>query len=241
MHLSLVIPAYNEETRIGTTLERALDYLNAQPYDSEIVVVNDGSRDHTRDLVLAHSGRARTPVRLVEYTENRGKGYAVRTGMQTQARGAYRVFYDADGSTPISDLAKLWPHFDAGADIVIGSRSIPGADVQVHQAWYRETMGKIYNVLLRMLRLTRFRDTQCGFKGFTERACSIVFPRQTIERYSFDAELLFIAERRGLRIDEVPVQWLNSPSSRVHPILDASRMFWDMLVVRGRALLRYYD
>jgi dolichyl-phosphate beta-glucosyltransferase len=237
---SLVIPAYNEAERIVDTLRAALNYLDAQPYAAEVIVVDDGSSDDTRHVAEHFESAGKTPVRCVSYAENRGKGYAVRRGFEAAA-GAYRVFYDADGSTPIEELAKLWPHFESGAGVVIGSRSLPDSDVAIRQAWYRERMGKVFNGVLRLLRLTPFRDTQCGFKGFTAEACAVIFPRQTIMRFSFDAELLFIAQRHGLRIDEVPVRWLNEPKSRVHPIRDASRMFVDLLCIRWRALCGVYD
>lgn len=240
MHLSLVIPAYNEESRIAATLEKALRYLDAQSYASEVLIVNDGSTDGTRAAARQFLEHQPTVVRYFECGQNHGKGHAVRIGMFEHAVGRYRVYFDADGSTPIEEIEKLWPHFEAGADVVIGSRSIPGAQVEIRQAWFREHMGKMFNVLLRLFRLTRFRDTQCGFKGFTARACEIVFPRQTIMRYSFDAELLYIAERHGLRVAEAPVRWLNSPLSRVHPLTDATRMFWDMLVIRWRAFMGAY-
>ena len=167
MHLSVVIPAYNEEDRIIATMERVLAYLAEQPYDTEVIVVNDGSEDRTAEVVEGFRGGDHPGLRLVTLPRNRGKGYAVRLGMLDEASGSYRVFYDADGSAPIEELAKLWPHFEDGADIVIGSRALPDSDVQVHQAWYRETMGRIFNLMLRGVRLTHFKDTQCGFKGFT--------------------------------------------------------------------------
>ncbi|HPO12951.1 MAG TPA: glycosyltransferase family 2 protein [Candidatus Hydrogenedentes bacterium] len=240
MRLSLIIPAYNEERRLGDSLRKALAYLDAQPYDSEVIIVDDGSRDRTIDIVRQmESEPHRTPLKCLAYTPNQGKGYAVRTGM-TEASGEFRVYTDADASTPIEELEKFWPRFDDGADIVIGSRALPDSDVAVHQAWYRESMGRTFNLLLRMLRLTHFKDTQCGFKGFTRRACEIVFPRQHVLRFSFDAELLYIAQKHGLRIDEAPVRWLNNPESRVHPISDSTRMAFDMLIVRLRNSLGKY-
>ncbi|MBI4556183.1 MAG: glycosyltransferase family 2 protein [Candidatus Hydrogenedentes bacterium] len=230
MHLSLVIPAYNEEKRIGETLRGACAYLAAQQYNSEIIVVDDGSRDATRALVEREFPR----IRVVSYQPNCGKGHAVKKGMMA-ATGDFRVYFDADASTPIEELEKLWPRFEAGADIVIGSRALPNSDVQLHQTWYRENMGRFYNVILRTLGLTRFRDTQCGFKGYTAPATQIVFPRVTFSSYSFDAEALFIAELHGLRIEEVPVRWINSPHTRVNPITDASRMLRDILTIRQKA------
>jgi len=236
LHLSLVIPAYNEAGRIGDTLQKAGAYLARQPYSSEILVVDDGSADDT-----AATAKAAWPeVRVISYRPNRGKGHAVRTGMNA-ATGDYRVFYDADASTPIEELEKLWPHFEDGADIVIGSRSLPESRIEVHQAWYRESMGRVFNFLLRLAGLTQFHDTQCGFKGFTARACDVVFPLQTVERYSFDAELLYIARRHGLRIDQVPVRWINCPYTRLNAATDSFRMFVDLLAIRARALLGRYE
>jgi len=233
VYLSLIIPAYNEEDRIGQTLTDATAYLDAQSYDAEIVVVDDGSTDATGAVVRPFSEReGATPVRYVRYEKNRGKGYAVRLAMQDHAKGRYRVYYDADASTPITELEKLWPFFERGADIVIGSRALPGSDIAVRQARYRELMGRTYNLILRLLRLTRFRDTQCGFKGFTAEACAVVFPRQTLHRFSFDAELLFIAWKHGLRIEEIPVRWINSPLSRVRVIKDSAKMFLDLITIR---------
>lgn len=160
--------------------------------------------------------------------------------MRDDATGDYRVFYDADGSTPIEELEKLWPRFDDGADIVIGSRALPGSDIVVRQAWYRESLGRTYNMLLRWIGLTQFRDTQCGFKGFTRQACEIVFPRQTVSRFGFDVEILYIARKHGLRIDEIPIRWINSPESRVHPLSDSARMAFDMLSIRVKDVAGKY-
>ncbi len=241
MHLSLIIPAYNEERRLGETLRRTLDYLDAQPYAAEIVVVDDGSTDGTAGIIASAGEKAR-PTRLActGYGTNRGKGHAVRTGMLEKATGDFRVFFDADGSTPIEELEKIWPRFEDGADIVIGSRALPQSEIVIRQAWCRESMGRAFNVLLRLLGLTQFKDTQCGFKGFTRKACELVFPRQTVQRFSFDAEILYIARRLGLRIDEVPVRWLNNPESRVHPVSDSARMAFDMASIRLRDLLGLY-
>ncbi|MBN2307362.1 MAG: glycosyltransferase family 2 protein [Candidatus Hydrogenedentes bacterium] len=235
MHLSIVIPAYNEASRIPATLRRVDEYLSRQTYDSEIVVVDDGSTDDTAAAV-----RDTLPgVHLVSYGRNYGKGHAVKTGMMV-AVGAYRVFYDADASTPIEELERLLPCFYDGADIVIGSRSLPESDVQVRQTWYREQMGRMFNRLLRLLALTSFPDTQCGFKGFTAEACRIVFPRQTLDRFSFDAELLFIAELHGLRIDQLPVRWINCPHTRVNALLDSLGMMRDIIRVRRNKALGKY-
>ena len=156
------------------------------------------------------------------------------------AAGEYRVMYDADGSTPIEELDKMWLRFEAGADIVIGSRSLPDSDVQVRQHFIRENMGRIYNKFVKLLVGLDFIDTQCGFKGLTAKSAEIVFSRQTRERFSFDAELLYIARRHRLRVDEIPVCWRNSPSSRVKIIADSSRMLVDLLRIRLNDLAGKY-
>lgn len=231
MKLSLVIPAYNELLRIGPTLADVLAYFARQPYDAEVIVVDDGSTDGTAGAVTPLLDHARPTVRLVRQPENRGKGAAVRAGMEA-ATGEFRAYYDADGSTPITELDKVWAFFDAGFDIVAGSRAVRDADVEVHQAWHREMMGRVNNLILRAIGVTRLRDTQCGFKVFTAAACGIVFPRQTIERFSFDAELLYIAHKHGLRIHEMPVHWRNDPSSRVRLLGDSLEMLLRVLGIR---------
>ena len=240
MHLSLVIPAYNEAQRLPDTLEKVLAYLDAQDYAAEVVVVDDGSTDDTVGVVEAYPVSGKTALHVVPLSVNRGKGAAVRQGMMESTTGAYRVFYDADGSTPIEELEKLWPSFEQGVDVVIGSRALPESDVQVHQAWLREHLGKINNLVLRCLGITHFSDTQCGFKGFTAAACEAIFPQQTIERFSFDAELLYIAEKHGLKVEDVPVRWINSPDSRLNPVTDSLRMVLDLLTIRVKDLMGRY-
>jgi len=236
VHLSIIIPAYNEANRIVDTLDQLTLYLSQQNSGYEIIVVNDGSTDDTTRTVE----QTNTPhPRAIEYTPNRGKGHAVKTGMQA-AQGDYRLFYDADASTPIDQLEKCWPQFQAGYDIVIGSRSMQGADVQVHQAWYRENMGRIYNLLLRILALTHFPDTQCGFKIFTAQAAAIIFPRQTIEGFAFDAELLYIAKRHNLKTQQIPVTWINSPQTTLHAATDSANMILETIKIRWNALRGRY-
>ena len=234
--LSLIIPAYNEERRIAVTLDHILSYLARQDYGAEIILVDDGSLDTTAELVKALYPK----VSVISYTPNRGKGHAVKTGMLA-ATGDYRVFYDADGSTPINELDRMWPCFEAGADIVIGSRSLPESDVQVRQHYIRESMGRTFNKFVKMLLGLPFVDTQCGFKGFTARSAQNLFPRQRRNRFSFDAELLYIARKHHLRVHELPVCWINSPHSRVKLLRDSFDMLRGIFRIRLNDLARKYE
>lgn len=224
VHLSVVIPAYNEEKRIPETLVDVLRYLSRQGYRSEVLVVDDGSHDRTRDVVRAASERfhpapASGPQRceLIEYPDrkNRGKGYAVRTGMRA-AHGRYRLFMDADNSTTIDHVEQFFPYFqEERYDIVIGSRDVEGAQIAVHQAWVKEFAGNLGNVVVRMLVLPGIYDTQAGFKMFTAKCVDDIFPRLTIDRWGFDIEILAVARHRGYRIKEAPITWVNDPQSLV--------------------------
>lgn len=232
--LSLVIPAYNEAMRIESTLVHVLRYLEGQSYRSEVIVVDDGSTDATFGVVRNMRTPNRTPLRVHQMKENRGKGAAVKAGMLDVARGEYRLFYDADASTPIEEVEKIWRQFEAGAAVVIGSRSLPDSRVEVHQAPYREFMGRTFNRILHVMRLSTLVDTQCGFKAFTAEATNLVFPRQTVDGFSFDVELLYIAGKHGLAVREVPVRWINSPASRVNPVSDSFRMLYDLILINYR-------
>ncbi|MCX7012344.1 MAG: glycosyltransferase family 2 protein [Candidatus Sumerlaeota bacterium] len=225
--LSVVIPAYNEERRIGATLQAIGAYLDKQTFSSEIVVVDDGSRDQTATVAR----RARPKARLLTNEINHGKGYTVRRGV-SEARGEIILFSDADLSTPIEEFDGFLHHFKEGADIVIGSRALPQSRIERHQGRLRETAGRIFNQLLRFAAGLPFHDTQCGFKAFRRPVAREVFARQRVEGWGFDAELIVIAMKRGYRIDEVPVRWVNSPDSRLRIWRDAPRMFLDLLRIR---------
>ena len=233
--LSVVIPCYNERGRIGETLEQFRAYLAAQEYASEIVVVDDGSTDGTAGYVREHF----PGVRVIDYRPNRGKGHAAKVGLE-EGKGQYRLVSDADASTPISELEKFWPEVDGGADIVIGSRALPASQIEVRQPWYRQNMGRTYNLVLRSLGLTAFPDTQCGFKLFTAKACEVVLPRQTADGFGADAEWLYIARKHGLKIAQVPVRWINSPDSRVHALFDSLDMLGEVAKIRWNALRGRY-
>jgi dolichyl-phosphate beta-glucosyltransferase len=228
--LSVVIPAYNEARRLGPTLDRIAAYLAGRGVDHEIVVVDDGSTDGTAELVAAHPAPG---LRLVRQPENRGKGAALRAGVAAAA-GARVLLTDADLSTPIADLERLEPRLAAGADLVLGSRAARGARIDRHQPLYRELMGKTFNKIIRLLGVRGVADTQCGFKLLAGAAARDLFPRLTIDGFAWDVELVWLARRRGFRVEEVGVSWADSADSRVHPVRDSAAMLRDVLSMRRR-------
>jgi dolichyl-phosphate beta-glucosyltransferase len=236
---SFIIPAYNEGARLGSTLDRVLHYIAAQHWDAEVVVVNDGSRDQTADLVRA-CAQKHTELRLIENPGNRGKGYSVRNGM-LNARGDVLLFSDADLSSPIEEATKLFAAIDSGADIAIGSRWLQ-PETQTHrQSLLRQFYGRLFNLALRLLLGLNFKDTQCGFKAFTRSAALAIFPLQKIERWGFDPELLYLARRAGLKVKEVPVAWAHAEGTRLSPLRDGIRMFGEVLKIRWYALTGKYS
>jgi dolichyl-phosphate beta-glucosyltransferase len=238
---SIVIPAYNEGARLGATLEKVLGFVRAQGWNAEVevIVVNDGSRDDTAGLVREFAERE-PMLRLVENPGNRGKGYAVRNGM-LNARGEVVVFSDADLSSPIEEMPKLLAALAGGADIAIGSRWLRTELQTRRQSRHRQIFGRVFNLLLRITLGLRFKDTQCGFKAFTRRAVQTILPLQRIERWGFDPEILFLARKFGFRVEEVPVVWGHSGDTRIHPVVDGARMFWEMLRIRWYDVTGKYD
>jgi dolichyl-phosphate beta-glucosyltransferase len=239
MTYSIVIPAYNEGTRLGATLEKILAYVRQQGWDAEVIVVNDGSRDNTAGLVREFAEK-NPIVRLVENPGNRGKGYSVRHGM-LKARGDVVVFSDADLSSPIEEMPKLLDALSQGADIAIGSRWLRAELQTQRQSVHRQIFGRVFNLLMRMILGLKFKDTQCGFKAFTRQAAQTILPLQRIERWGFDPEILFLARKFGLRVKEVAVHWGHSGDTRIHPVLDGARMFQEMLRVRWYDIAGKYD
>ncbi len=235
---SIVIPAYNESERISNGLDRVLEYIRQQQWDAEVIVVNDGSRDHTAELVRRYAAQ-HPAVRLVENPGNRGKGYSVRHGMSA-ATGELLLFSDADLSAPIEEAGKLFAALGDGADLAIGSRWMDPALQTERQPLFRQLAGRIFNLLLRIILGLRYKDTQCGFKAFTGRAAGLIFPRQRIERWGFDPEILFIAGKMGLKTREVPVRWAHDERSKISPLRDGIRMFVEMLKIRWFALTGKY-
>ncbi len=226
--ISLVIPVYNEEDRIVSTLEKVWNYFTRNNYFFEILVVDDGSTDNTLEKLQIFSNQ----IQLVSYKPNRGKGAAVRAGMLS-SKGRYRFFSDADLSTPIYEIEKLLERLLAGADICIGSRAIDPSLIKKHQPFYREFMGKTFNKFVQMLVLKGIEDTQCGFKGFTNTAADLVFTHSKINGFSFDVEILYLAQKAGLKIAQVPVEWYNDSRTKVNPLKDSFNMFLELLKIRN--------
>jgi glycosyltransferase involved in cell wall biosynthesis len=236
---SFIIPAYNESSRIRPTLDELLRHASEQNWDVEILVVDDGSRDDTAQIVRQY-GKAHPQVLLVENPGNRGKGYSVRNGM-LQARGEICLFTDADLSSPMSEAHALFGALAAGTDIAIGSRWLRAELQTERQPLYRQLFGRIFNLVLRVFLGLRFADTQCGFKAFRRQAAQRVFPLQKIERWGFDPEILFLARRMGLTVKEVPVVWAHSEGTRLHPFRDGLRMFLEVLRIRWYAIAGAYN
>jgi dolichyl-phosphate beta-glucosyltransferase len=236
---SIVIPAYNEGLRLGATLEKVLAYVRAQRWDVEVIVVNDGSRDNTADIVRQYAAKDKA-LRLLENPGNRGKGYSVRNGM-LNAQGRILLFSDADLSSPIEEAPKLFQALEAGADIAIGSRWLRAETQTQRQPLHRQVFGRIFNLLLRLTLGLKFKDTQCGFKAFKAPVAKTIFPLQRIERWGFDPEILFLARKFGFKVREIPVAWGHSGATRINPLVDGFRMFQEMLHIRWYDLTGKYD
>ena len=236
---SIIIPAYNESARLGATLDRVLEHLAAQRWDAEVIVVNDGSRDDTAEMVLGRA-KANPALRLVDNPGNHGKGYSVRNGM-LKAAGDIRLFTDADLSSPIEEANRLFAAIEAGADVAIGSRWLQPDTQAQRQSLLRQFYGRTFNLILRLLLGLRFKDTQCGFKAFRRGPAQMLFSRQTIEGWGFDAELLFLADKLGLKVEEVPVVWSDAEGTRIHPLRDGLHMMAEVLTIRWNAISGKYS
>ena len=239
LRYSIVIPAYNEGARIAASLDKILRHAAESHWDAEIIVVDDGSSDETAELVRSRM-RDNPSLRLLANPGNRGKGYSVRNGM-LHAQGEILLFSDADLSSPIEEADKLFAALAAGADVAIGSRWVRSELQTEKQPVHRRFLGRMFNLALRIILGLKFKDTQCGFKAFTRRAACELFPMQQIEGWGFDPELLFMAKRFDLRVAEVPVRWAHSGLTRIHPVKDGTRMFWDALRIRWFSLSGKYE
>ena len=243
-YLSIIIPAFNEGRRLLATLETVDAFLGRQPYAAEVLVVNDCSSDDTGGVVR-RMREGKIHLRLIEHPENRGKGAAVKTGVEA-ARGEFVLFSDADLSTPIEEVNNLmkWARggndghgavVPGGFDVVMASRRLKGARLEKRQPIYREGSGRVFSIFVRLFVFGGFRDTQCGFKLFTREAAKAIFARQTIPGFGFDVEILFIALKKlGLKVKETPVVWRDHPDTRVHLLKDSLRMFTDLFLIRWR-------
>jgi len=235
--LSLIIPAYNEEMRLPHTLQLVMDYLASQPYQAEVLVVENGSHDRT--LEIAQDFARRYPNLCALHSDQRGKGLAVRKGMLA-AQGQYRFMCDADFSMPVEQIGRFLPPVLDGYDIAIASREAPGA-VRYAEPQYRHLVGRVYNWMIRLLALPGLQDTQCGFKCFRGEVAEELFNLQTLPGWSFDVELLFIAQRRGYKIVEIGIPWYFNSESKIRVMKDSLRMGMDLLKIRLNARQGLYD
>lgn len=231
IYLSIIIPAYNEQARLAITLSKINSYCDLQDYHYEVIVVDDGSIDNTVEVALTSLLNKTGRLRVLKNHENRGKGHSVKKGIM-ESSGDYVLFSDADLSTPIEEMKKLFSALNEKYDIAIGSRSITGAQIKVHQPFYREYMGKFFNKLVQVFALKGIIDTQCGFKLFKGNVARDIAARMQIDGFAFDVEMLYLARLRGSRIKETPITWINSPQSKVDPIRDSLSMFLDVLSIK---------
>jgi len=231
--ISIIIAAYNEEQRIGKSLLKIKDYLNAQNLAYEIIVVDDGSTDSTRQVAKGYKANIAN-LKIVSYPTNKGKGYALRQGVFASI-GEAVLLTDADLSTPIEELSHMLPLISSSEyDVVIGSRALKPETIIKKQPLWRQGMGKIFNKIVRFLVLEGFQDTQCGFKLFSGKVVRSLFKDACIDRFAYDVEILAMARKKSFKILEVPVKWINSPASKVHPIFDSLQMFLDLVKIRLR-------
>ncbi len=236
---SFIVPAYNESQRLAESIPKVADYIRSRSLSAEIIVVNDGSTDNTADVVRRFAVTDST-IKLLANPGNRGKGYSVRNGM-LHAKGTVALFTDADLSSPITEADKLFAALAEGADVAIGSRWLKRELQTERQSLLRQLYGRLFNLGLRIVLGLRYRDTQCGFKAFNRSAIETIFTRQRIERWGFDPELLFLADRFKLRTAEVPVEWAHDHRSKIHPIRDGLRMGTEVLEVRWNYLMGRYQ
>lgn len=227
LDISVIIPAYNEESRIGTSLLYALEFLYNTGISFEILVIDDGSSDNTSGV----AGSIDNSIKVLVQPRNMGKGAAVRRGM-LESKGKIRIFSDADFSTPIYELPKILASLNDGYDICIGSRALRPELIKKHQPFYREFMGKTFNKIIQVLLFRGIKDTQCGFKGFTEKSAEQLFSNSVIDGFGFDVEILYLARKYGFKVKEEPVEWYNDQRSTVSPIKDSLKMIAEIFRIR---------
>lgn len=236
-YLSVIIPAYNESQRIIPTLEDVYKYLSKKDYSWEVFIVNDGSTDKTAEIVRDFCKK--TPhFKLINNKINQGKGAVVKQGM-LKAHGKWRLFMDADNSTPISEIENFWP-YTKDYDIMIGSRYIKEGSIKEKQPLIRRIISRGGNFLVQLLILPGIADTQCGFKLFSARSAELVFPKQRFMRWSFDMEILAIAQKLGFKIKEIPVIWRNAALSKLRAVRAALRSLKDLIIIKWNLLIQKY-
>jgi dolichyl-phosphate beta-glucosyltransferase len=234
--ISIVIPAYEEEARVGDTIGRILSYASEGPLPAELIVVDDGSRDRTSQAAQEAFGATKViPAKVIRYEQNRGKGFAVRTGLLASS-GEIALFSDADLSTPIEEMSKIVDPIRSGEfDVTFGSRALDRSLIGTHQPWRREQGGKVFNLVVRTLTGMPFWDTQCGFKAFNMAKFRPLLDLMRIERFGFDVEFLYVSRLHGLRLKEIPVRWNNDERSKVSVVRDSIRMFKEVVEIRRNA------
>ena len=240
--LSIIVPAYNEATRLGNSLKAIVRYLNENFPDAELIVVDDGSSDKTAQIArerLDEGGNLR--ISLISYKSNLGKGRAVRLGLQA-ARGEIALFSDADLSTPITESPKLIEPIETGVcDLAFGSRALDRELIGVRQSWRREQGGRVFNLAVRLATGLPFWDTQCGFKAFRMSVCRPLIEAATIDRFGFDVELLYLAYKAGLKLKEIPVRWDHNEGSKINLASDSFKMLGEVGLIRQQARRGVYD
>lgn len=231
--VSIVIPAYNEAHRLPATLAALADWRASCARSVEIIIVVEPGRDRTREIATEASAR-QPNLRVIANEQHRGKGFAVRTGMLA-AKGEIIFYMDADLSVPLSEVDSFLAYFDAhpDADVLLGNRQHPQSNITLQQSWLRRHMGQTFNSILRRLAMTGVYDTQCGFKAFRHPAAQAIFTRQQIDGFAFDVEVLLLAQRLGFKIADLPVEWRNSPESKVRILSDSLQMLRDAVRIRG--------
>jgi glycosyltransferase involved in cell wall biosynthesis len=234
--ISIVIPAYDEAERIGDSLGKVFAFLQADRPNAEVIIVDDGSSDHTSDVAQSFCDKhPEISSQVIRYEPNRGKGYAVKIGLQA-AKAEIALFSDADLSTPIEEMSKLVdPIREDTFDVTFGSRALDRSLIGTHQPWRREQGGKVMNLIIRTMSGLQFADTQCGFKAFNMTKFRPLLEVMTVDRFGFDVEFLFVAQHHGLRLAEIPVRWNNVEGSKVNVVRDTRRMFTELSQIRRNA------